>query len=273
MPISIVKNLSELSPALAKQIQVEIKAILSDKNDSYYNQLALEKYFRNTFILSEGNPAFISTFKKWAGADLIKKALENFGDLPSDNEQAYYMAENFPSIMLYNGENFSLTWEFLHFLGKNGQLKEYNYLLSFLYALPTKELLAWASWLSPSLNIYSKEKLIEFIYTYGRNFNYKVDYSSIETKISLQTILKQSSPNLKRIAEISSSFFSFLRRWNDLEKTPYPSLIKYGIILLTNDKNIVGINNKERMNTTIHIANEFASLVSNAGQVQTADWA
>jgi len=225
VPVSLANNINRLSPTLKKFLQKEMGAILSINNSKEANITIINNYYEQLF--SYRSTKYVSNLKQWHGLPIVYRALTNFGRLSLDDEEAYHLAENFPSILLYNSEEFLLTWEFLFFLGRLKFFTEQNFLLAHLFALTKKELLSWASWLSPTLNEYNQKKLVKFIYTYCQSINEPVGQVICFKNKTLPQFFKA---NENWLLKEKVSFYRFFQKNSLSNSRAVCKKFKYGLL-------------------------------------------
>jgi len=236
MIVSIIKNIRLFSPVLKKHIQQEIQSIFSEYNSYDSNLRILYRYYDNHFNKLNKSPGFICNLKNWSGLKIINRGLLNLGCLNSDDKEAFHLADQFPTILLFNKREYLLSWEFLHYLGGKKFFQNQPYLLSYLSTLNKKNLLYWASWLSPTLNLYERNDLIEFIYSYCLHFKepLNVDHDFISHDIYLDSLLPQNSGILKDhywVQKRKMGLYRFLQKWNQITNSVYSKQFKYGLLI------------------------------------------
>ena len=261
MAVSLIQNLHRLSPALKKHLQKELRIILSGQNHPDRNKALVRDYLASLF--HKNGSRFLIELENWEGMSLVYKALGNFGSLPAEEAEAEQLAEAFPVVFLFNGEEYLVSWEFLHFAGKHRFFQNQPNLISYLYTLKKQELLDWASWLSPTLNLYDKEKLIEFIYLYCRSFQDKndaMDLKKMEGEIDrrhLEALFDSEEDAQRRLCMRELGLYRFLQRWSvscPEKEFRLSRNFKYGQLICVREKSISA---GTRENPVITVSREF----------------
>lgn len=267
MPVSLLQKWNQLDGRLARQLQVRAGVIFQTRPraDQARNREALINLFQHLFLPGRDPSLYIARLKNWQGMTVVEEALRSFGKLPGDHEGAWQMASHFPALMVYDGQEFHLTWEFLHYLGRQKFFLEKNFLLSHLYELPAREIREWASWLNPHLRVQRQEQYIEYIYEQlGRSrpttepvllFN--------RQNIALDYILPGSSPELNWVKSRDLPLYRFFQRWEKRRNSVYPAHFRQGFLICR--PRIGGqpverkkLSGRERASFVVRVPTEFA---------------
>jgi hypothetical protein len=236
MIVSVIKNLQLFTPVLKKHIQQELKSIFSEFNSYNANLKILFQYYNNLFIRKNKSPNYICELKNWSGLSTIYRGLLNNGGFSANDKDAFHLADTFPTILLFNKREYLLSWEFLHYLGSRKFFQKEPFLLSYLYSLNKKNLLYWASWLSPTLNLYARNDLIEFIYSYCLHFRepFEIQRNFEDRQVYLDSLLPGNSRIIKDhywMQKKKMGLYRFLQKWNLTTNSDYSKQFKYGMLI------------------------------------------